>query len=85
MEYFLFLHPTDCLVIEESPITAVLGLDVDDIVSFVHRAPCMYHHRFQEVMGACFFVLWMTVISEGPRLLDMSCCCLFFVLSETLC
>ena len=54
VEYLLFLHPTDCLVIEESPISTVRGLDVDDIVSFVHRAPFVYHNCLEGVMGACF-------------------------------
>ena len=56
VDYLLFLHPTDCLVVEESPISAVRGLNVDDIVSFVtsHRAPFVYHYCLEGMMGVCF-------------------------------
>ncbi len=53
VEDLLFLHPTDCLVIEESPTFDVLGLNVGDVMSFGHRAPFVYHYRLEDVMVSC--------------------------------
>ncbi len=44
-EDLLFLHPFDCLVIEEGPAFVMRGLNVDNVMSFAHRAPFVDHYR----------------------------------------
>ncbi len=51
-EDLLFLHPFDCLVIEEGPAFAVRGLNVDNVMSFAHRSPFVDHYRLKAVMGS---------------------------------
>ena len=51
------------MVVEEGPVSAVSGLNVDDIVTSVHRATLMYHYCFQEVVGARLLSLeWLAFL-----------------------
>ena len=70
MEDLLFLHPTDCLVIEESPTFAVRGLNVGDVMSFAHRAPFVYHYRLEDVMVSCLLSFeWLAFLKvQGRRI-----------------
>ncbi len=60
----LFLHPFDCLVLEKSPTLAIRGLNVGDVMSFVHRSPFVGHYLLQGVMDSCLLSLVWLVFLE---------------------
>ena len=73
----LFLHPFDCLVIEKSPTLTIRGLNVDDVMSFVYRAPFVDHYRLQGVMDSCLLSLVWSAFPEVQTYRVCRSVCLF--------
>jgi hypothetical protein len=67
-EDLLLLHPFDCLVVEEIPTLAVRRLDIGNVVSFVHRAPFVYHYRLEDVIVSCLLPFgWLALLKVQGR------------------